>query len=73
MLSWLFRKKKTKNLSLNKFYVINLIGDNYMVQFLKFGIVGIFNTLINIGIYIILVSLGINYLLSNLIHFWFIK
>lgn len=42
-----------------------------MIQFLKFGIVGILNTLINIGVYIILVSLGFNYILSNIIGYTF--
>ena len=35
------------------------------VQFFKFGIVGVSNTAISLGVYYLLVYLGVNYLLSN--------
>lgn len=38
-------------------------------QFIKFGIVGVSNTLIFLGVYYGLVFLGLNYLLANLIGF----
>ena len=50
-----------------------------MIKFIKFGIVGIFNTIITIGSYMVLVFLGVNYLLANIIgyilgvinsHYW---
>ncbi|CAI8853976.1 GtrA domain-containing protein [Bacillus sp. IT-79MI2] len=40
-----------------------------MEKFLKFGLVGIFNTLITIISYIILVKFGINYLIANIISY----
>lgn len=40
-----------------------------MEKFLKFGLVGIFNTLITIISYIILVKLGMNYLIANIISY----
>ncbi|HEK9100884.1 GtrA family protein [Bacillus pfraonensis] len=40
-----------------------------MEKFLKFGLVGIFNTLITIISYIILVKLGMNYLIANTISY----
>jgi len=38
-------------------------------QFLKFGIVGISNTLISLAIYYILVYLGVHYLIANIVAF----
>ena len=35
------------------------------IQFIKFGIVGVSNTLISLGVYYILVYFGVNYLLAN--------
>lgn len=40
-----------------------------LIQFIKFGIVGISNTLISYCTYAVLVWLGVNFLLSNLIGF----
>jgi putative flippase GtrA len=38
-----------------------------MVQFLKFGAVGILNTFITIGTYSVLVYFEVNYILANVI------
>jgi len=38
-------------------------------QFIKFGIVGVSNTLISLAIYYLLVSLGVNYIVSNTVAF----
>lgn len=38
---------------------------NTLIQFVKFGIVGISNTLIGLGIYYLLLWLGANYLVCN--------
>ncbi|CUB08879.1 GtrA-like protein [Bacillus cereus] len=40
-----------------------------MEKLLKFGLVGIFNTLITIISYFILVKLGVNYLVANLLSY----
>ncbi|MGG1676508.1 GtrA family protein [Neobacillus sp. NRS-1170] len=40
-----------------------------MTKFLKFGAVGIFNTLITIGSFTLFVYLGINYLIANTIAY----
>ncbi|WP_223592197.1 GtrA family protein [Neobacillus bataviensis] len=40
-----------------------------MTKFLKFGAVGIFNTLITIGSFTLFVYLGINYLIANIIAY----
>lgn len=37
-----------------------------MIQFLKFGTVGIFNTLITIVTFAVLVYIGLNYILANI-------
>jgi putative flippase GtrA len=52
-------------LSINRFN----IGDNEMKRLLKFGTVGIFNTLITIGSFMLLLSVGVNYLLANIISY----
>lgn len=36
-----------------------------LVQFIKFGIIGVANTLISLGTYYLLVFLGVNYLIAN--------
>ena len=41
----------------------------FVIQFLKFGIVGISNTLIGLGGYYLLIYLGVNYILANIIAF----
>ena len=38
-------------------------------QFLKFGVVGLSNTLISLGIYYLLLFIGIHYLVANIIAF----
>lgn len=40
-----------------------------MVRFLKFGIVGVMNTLITFASYSLLVYLGVNYMVSNVIGY----
>lgn len=40
-----------------------------MKQFVKFGLVGVTNTAISMGIYYLLVFLGVHYLLANLTGF----
>ncbi|MCM3654660.1 GtrA family protein [Metabacillus litoralis] len=40
-----------------------------MKRLLKFGTVGIFNTLITIGSFMLLLSVGVNYLLANIISY----
>lgn len=42
---------------------------NKMKQFLKFGIVGMSNTLISYIVYLILVKLQVNYLIANIVGF----
>lgn len=41
----------------------------YMSQFLKFGLIGVLNTVISYVVYLILIKLGIHYIVSNLISF----
>ncbi|WP_379321823.1 GtrA family protein [Paenibacillus puldeungensis] len=41
----------------------------WVIQFLKFGIVGVFNTLISYIIYFLLVFAGVHYLLAHVIGF----
>lgn len=43
---------------------------NKLCQFVKFGIVGLSNTLIYYIVYVILVALSVNYLVSSLIGFF---
>ncbi len=38
-------------------------------QFLKFGIVGVSNTLISLGVYYLLYFIGVNYLIANTMGF----
>lgn len=49
--------------------VIKKIEKIGIVQFIKFGFVGISNTVISYVIYLILVQIGINYLWANAIGF----
>ena len=39
------------------------------IQFVKFGIVGLSNTFISLGIYYVLIYLGINYIVANTVGF----
>ena len=39
------------------------------IQFVKFGVVGVSNTLISYVVYLLLVALGVNYLLASIIGF----
>jgi len=41
-----------------------------LLQFIKFGIVGVSNTLISLGIYYALLFLGVHYILANMIAFF---
>lgn len=38
------------------------------MQFIKFGIVGVFNTGISVGIYYILIHFKVNYIIANTIR-----
>lgn len=40
-----------------------------IIQFIKFGIVGVSNTLISLGIYYILIYFNVNYIVANTIGF----
>lgn len=40
-----------------------------MKRFLKFGTVGVFNTLITLGSYTLLIYIGMNYLLANVLGY----
>ncbi len=48
--------------------MLDFIGDN-AVQFVKFSLVGVLNTLISEGLYVIIVFLGGHYLVASLIGF----
>lgn len=56
------RMNVNKDLKENKIY-------STLIQFIKFGIVGISNTLISYCTYAVLVWLGVNFLISNLMGF----
>lgn len=47
---------------------LDFIGDNFM-QFIKFSLVGVSNTLISEGLYVIIVFFGGHYLLASLVGF----
>lgn len=55
---------------LSKFNIKNK-EDFYKVvkQFIKFGIVGVSNTLLSLAIYYILIFINVNYLIANIIAF----
>ncbi|ADZ85471.1 GtrA family protein [Cellulosilyticum lentocellum] len=42
---------------------------NTIIQFVKFGIVGLSNTLISLAAYYILIYIGVNYIMANAIGF----
>lgn len=42
---------------------------NLILQFIKFGLVGVSNTVVNLGIYYILIFFHVNYILANMIGF----
>lgn len=52
-------------------FKINSKEDFYKLvkQFIKFGIVGVSNTLLSLAIYYILVFINVNYLIANIIAF----
>ncbi len=41
----------------------------WVVQFIKFGLVGVSNTLVSLGVYYLLVYLGVHYIAANLAGF----
>ena len=43
----------------------NLIKNNNIIQFIKFGLVGLSNTLLALLVYYVLVFFNINYMLAN--------
>ncbi len=45
------------------------IKGSTFVQFIKFGLVGVSNTVVNYVVYLIFVSLGVQYLIANTIGF----
>lgn len=48
---------------------INKDFINLITQFIKFGIVGVSNTLISLGIYYICVYFGCHYIIANIVGF----
>lgn len=44
-------------------------GLKSIIQFIKFGIVGVSNTVISLGIYYVLVLFNINYIIANTVGF----
>src|SRR6476646_9160108 len=56
------------NNDLKNFDTMN-IGANRMKKFLKFWVIGILNTLITIGSFMLLVYLGMNYIFANIIGY----
>ena len=40
-----------------------------IIQFLKFGFIGAFNTIVNYIVYVILVALGAHYIFANAMGF----
>lgn len=57
---------RERSLQKHRFLIIEVL---YMVTLLKFGTVGVFNTLITFICYSILIYFGLNYLLSNIIGY----
>jgi putative flippase GtrA len=47
-------------------------SNNSLIQFIKFGVVGLSNTLLGLGIYYLLLFLGANYLICNFLS-WVIS
>ena len=43
-----------------------------MIQFIKFGMVGLFNSVVNYMIYIWCIKAGLHYVLANLIGFFIV-
>lgn len=42
---------------------------NKIMQFIKFGVVGIVNNIISYGVYVLLVSINVHYVLANIVGF----
>ncbi len=52
---------------LAKLDIYDKIGlSNFLKQFLRFGIVGVFNTLISLITYYVLIYFGVNYIVANI-------
>lgn len=49
-----------------------LTGKNSLIQFIRFGLVGISNTAVGFGVYYLLYYCGVNYLISNILS-WLIS
>lgn len=49
-----------------------LTGKNSFIQFIKFGLVGISNTIVGFGVYYLLYYCGVHYLISNILS-WLIS
>lgn len=45
------------------------MNKEVIIQFIKFGMVGTVNTILNYVIYLICIEMGLNYIMSNLIAF----
>lgn len=68
--AWLFIEK-ILSLFFVKLLHLNISGENWekICQFVKFGLVGVSNTLISYVVYVILVFLGAHYLPASIIGF----
>lgn len=49
--------------------VVSMKHKNIIVQFIKFNIVGLFNTAIDFGVFILLHSLGVYFLIAQIISY----
>lgn len=49
-----------------------LTGKNSFIQFIKFGLVGISNTIVGFGVYYLLYYCGVHYLIANILS-WLIS
>lgn len=45
------------------------MNKNSVIQFIKFGLVGVSNTLVNYLVYVIFVALGVHYVIANALGF----
>lgn len=53
----------------NEKSMVSMRYKNVIVQFIKFNIVGVFNTAIDFGVFILLHSLGIYFLIAQIISY----